>query len=735
MDNTGAITDFPDASVYTDDHALRQHQLRTRQLIAAARRRADGTSADGEAAQDIEIPSEWKMIRDVEPHAWQRECAAKWMKKRRGTVKVVTGGGKTLLALMIIQLLQNTVDPELRVVIVVPTIVLMYQWYDELLQHGNLPPQSIARLGGGYSDGFSPRTRVLIAVLASASQQLAKLVKKAEIGKHVLLIADECHRTGAKEMSQIFKTPRQWSLGLSATPEREGDMDAGYNKSLIGKKLGPIIYEFTLADALAAGLVPKFAINHFALPMTGDERARYEALSRSITDTMSQLKAQREMRPDGDFFAWVRSLATRSSGELGALAMRFVAETSRRRELLNRLASRHDAVIELIRREFAHNPGARIILFHESIEEVKRLFVRLDDLKYPVIAEHSELPDAHREDGLGLFRKGKAQIIVSARSLIEGFNVPAVDVGIIVASSGSVRQRIQSMGRVLRRHRGADGEEKTSCIHVLYAADSTEENIYGKLNWDETTGIDRNRYFRWDPPAEPVPQDGPPQTPLPGEMQIDPASLTPGKPYPGEYEGMELSCDNQRNVRNAAGQFASDTAELAEAVMQVKGSAGKFRVTPKRHFVLVRAPAGEEWETVFVTRLPRAPRFAEAKSDKGSKDEAVAWAAGATPGAPYGFGGLAPMIAELRFKQKSGGVISKRVPGGEVFARAGARAADPAMGADAERLITAIKSLQAGGKKIGRFDINEALHACYREEGQLYFLCALAKGLEFPEVR
>ena len=27
---------------------------------------------------------------------------------------------------------------ELRVVIVVPTIVLMYQWYDELLQHGNL---------------------------------------------------------------------------------------------------------------------------------------------------------------------------------------------------------------------------------------------------------------------------------------------------------------------------------------------------------------------------------------------------------------------------------------------------------------------------------------------------------------------------------------------------------------------------------------------------------------------
>ena len=735
MENTESNTDFPDESVFTEDHALRLHNLRSRQLIAAGRRRAVAPSAEGEEQPSDSIPSHWKMTQGVQPHTWQQQCVAKWMQKKRGTVKVVTGGGKTLLALMIAELLQNTVDSDLRVVIVVPTIVLMHQWYDAILHHSNLPPEAIARLGGGYTEEFSPRTRILISVLSSASRQLAKLVKKADVGKHLYLIADECHRTGAKEMSQIFKTERQWSLGLSATPEREEDMDAGYNKSLIGRKLGPIIYDFTLADALVGGLVPKFTINHYALPMTPQERARYEALSRSITDTMSQLRAHREMRPDGDFFSWVRSLAARNNGELGALAMRFVAETSRRRGLLNQLASRHDAVIALITREFAHNPGARSILFHESIHEVRRLFIHLDDLGFPVIEEHSELPDSHREEGLELFRKGKAQIIVSARSLIEGFNVPEVDVGIIVASSGSVRQRIQSMGRVLRRHRGAGGEEKTSCIHVLYAADSSEENIYGKLNWEETTGVDRNRYFLWNLPSDPVPQDGPPQTPLPSETQIHPDSLTRGKPYPGEYEGMELTCDNQRNVRNAAGQFAADTADLAEAVIQVKGSAGKFRLTPKRNFVLVRLPAAEEWETIYVTRLPRPLRFTDPKSGRGSKKEAAAWAASAVPGAPYAFGGLAPLLADLRFKQKAGGVISKRVPGGEVYARIGARASDPQMGADAERLLATIKSLQAAGKKIGRFDVNEALHAYYREAGKLYFLCAMQKGLEFPEVR
>ncbi len=171
--------------------------------------------------------------------------------------------------------------------------------------------------------------------------------------------------------------------------------------------------------------------------------------------------------------------------------MRFVSDTSKRRDLLNRIESRHAAVEKLLKDEFALNPGARVILFHESIDEVMGLFLRLRQMGLPAIAEHSELPGSVREDGLDLFRRGIAKIIVSARSLIEGFNVPAVDVGIIVASSGSVRQRIQSLGRVLRRHRGPNGEEKSSCIHVLYAADTSEEGLYSAKRPTENSTADR----------------------------------------------------------------------------------------------------------------------------------------------------------------------------------------------------------------------------------------------------
>lgn len=723
------------ATLFGDDERLNLHQLRLLEGMVTSDRKQFGEDAFPTLSESLSaIPEQWILTRGIQPHPWQHACVAKWKKKGKGTVKVVTGAGKTLLALFIIELLQNQEDKDLHVAIVVPTIVLMHQWYDVILEHGNLPAGTIGRLGGGYDEDFRDGRRILIAVLASASQGLQKLVKEAGVESHLLLIADECHRAGANETSRVFKAKRRWSLGLSATPEREDDDDEGYDKSLLGKQLGPIIYEFTLADALLAGLVPKFTINHYGLGMTVEERRRYEGLSRSISDAMSQLKSQREARTDGDFFSWARSVAARNQGELGAIAMRFVSDTSKRRELLNHLEARHDAVIQLIQREFAINPLARIILFHESIRDVKDLFAGLWKQGFKVIAEHSELAGSLREAGLELFRKGIARIIVSARSLIEGFNVPAVDVGIIVASSSSVRQRIQSLGRLLRRHRGPNGEEKTSCIHVLYAADSTEESIYGKLDWNETTGVDRNNFYRWDLAAEPQSQDGPPRTPLPTETQVDAAALEPGGKYPGQYEGAELTCDSQRNITDADGRYALDTGDLATALLKVKEAGGKFRLTPKCRFVLVRIPTvDDEWETLFVTRLAKPLRFDVPTRSRESNDEVVRWAQDARPGDTYPFIGLPVVDKGLRFKRKSGGVISKKVRGGEVFARGIDKAEDSRKGTDAMRLVTAIKQLHRSGKRISRIEINEARHMLFREAGQLFFIGSIEAGLEFPE--
>jgi superfamily II DNA or RNA helicase len=721
--------------LFGDSDALRLHQLRLLEWMNMAdQKRSVDQEQQVPPGEPVRIPEVWKLTKGVEPLPWQRQCMAKWQEKKgHGTVKVVTGAGKTMLALFMAELVQNTEDKDLRLAIIVPTIVLMDQWYDVILKHGNVPIEAIGRLGGGHLEDFNGGKRILVSVLASASERLPKVVKEANVEEHLMLVADECHHAGADEMSKALKTGCRWSLGLSATPERDDADDKGYNASLLGKKLGPIIYEFNLADALREGLVPKFTINHYGLSMNTGERQRYEALSRSISDAMSQLKAQRDPRSDGDFFSWARSMASRNAGEVGAIAMRFVSDVSKRRELLSHLAARGEAVLRLIEQEFSLNPDARVILFHESIADVMELFASLYQRGFEVIAEHSELPASYRETGLDHFRKGIARIIVSARSLIEGFNVPAVDVGIIVASSGSVRQRIQSLGRVLRRHRGPSGEEKTSCIHVLYAANSVEENIYSKVDWYETTGIDSNKFFLWNLDAEPQIQDGPPQTPLPNEEQISSASLQPGSKYPGQYEGLELSCDSHRNISNEQGQYAVGTAELAEAILKIKGGGGKFRMTPKKGFVLVRVPSDEEWETLYVTQLSKPLRFEVLTRKSASREQAIEWARGAKTGDPYPFAGLRVIDDSLRFKQKSGGVISKKVRGGEIFARSGDKATDAAKGAAAVRLVEAIKELQRAGKKVTRIQINEAEHVLHRAAGQLVFICDLRGELEFPE--
>ena len=104
------------------------------------------------------------------------------------------------------------------------------------------------------------------------------------------------------------------------------------------------------------------------------------------------------------------------------------------------------------------------------------------------------------------------------KSLIEGIDVPAADVGVSVASSSSVRQRIQSLGRVLRRQFDED-VSKLAEMHVIYVVDTVDEIIYAKEDWSDLTGEAANRYWVWplDPEAPPEPQDGPPLTPRPTE--------------------------------------------------------------------------------------------------------------------------------------------------------------------------------------------------------------------------
>jgi superfamily II DNA or RNA helicase len=376
------------------------HQLRLLEWLASQSPSEPKIEADADLAipKLTDLSDPWILTPGVQLWEWQQQCRDAWFANgRKGTVKVVTGAGKTILALAIVEALQNQQCRELRVAVVVPTIVLMNQWYDQVAEKSNLPATAIGRLGGGFQDSFSDQCRFLIAVLDTAQNKLPGIVARQHIGDRLLMIADECHRAGAPLMSRVLKTPRMASLGLSATPEREdGEEESAsdFAESLLGRELGDVVFELTLAQAVEIGVIPPYTIKHYGVDLTPAERAAYERLSRSVSDCRAELQNQAPPKAcrGGRFFGWVQRAAKDDSHDTSGTAVRFLAETSQRKELLYGAEARYQAVTQILSREFSSNPDTMAILFHESISSVNELFVRLREERYPVVLDHSKLP-------------------------------------------------------------------------------------------------------------------------------------------------------------------------------------------------------------------------------------------------------------------------------------------------------------------------------------------------------
>ena len=709
----------------SQDERLTLHQLRLLDWAEGYSKRESSVETNLSTVKEQEhwLPASWTLTRNIQLDPWQEDARDSWFAAgRRGTIKVVTGAGKTIVALAIAEQLQHE-NPDLRVAIVVPTIALMNQWFDTLRERSDLPESSLARLGGGHSDDLDEPRRIIVTVLASARRELPATTKKWGVGKHLLLVADECHRAGAPEMSAVFQTPRQYSLGLSATPERddgtEADSTAEYATSMLGQEIGPIVYEMAFAEAIQLGVLPPFEIHHLGLTLSPAEARRYEALSRSINEARRELMSASPSARNysGErLVAWARRTSARGRPHLSHLAFRFLNDTTRRKQLLYHAESRVAATRQLVHQSLGETSDARIILFHESIAEVVSLYNLLRNDGFPVVMEHSQLPAQLREETLELFRAGTAKVIVSARSLIEGFNVPEADLGIIVASSSSPRQRIQSVGRVLRNYRNRDGETKTSRVCVLYIRDSVDEHIYEREDWDNLVGLDRNRYFQWNPPEQPVEVRDPPRTAVPKENDIDFGGLSFGDEYPGRYEGNEFSTDSQGNVTDPGGLVVVNPQGVPVLVQRLKGQSGRFRVTTRKAAVLVRIQTEEnEWTTLYGGILAEPFEFGIESCPAESVDIARL-----VPGDPYP--GPIHAAVEFRFRQRRGGVISKRVSGGEAFAH----------GPAADRLTSALRDIGHSQRPPSRVYVNELGHAFWRKEGLPHFLAALDGQLEFP---
>ena len=193
---------------------------------------------------------------------WQEKAFPLWWSNKRGIIKVVTGGGKTFFA---IHCLKKYLEehPNKYILIVVPSIALLDQWYESLSQY--FKDKEISLNGGG--EQTSSITKICITTIDSL-KNIISLVR----ADSSLLIVDECHKIGTEKRGEMLTNDWHATLGLSATPERDYD-DNFY--IIIKKILGDIIFDYDYIDAREDEVIVNFNLLYGYAALLPEEENNY----------------------------------------------------------------------------------------------------------------------------------------------------------------------------------------------------------------------------------------------------------------------------------------------------------------------------------------------------------------------------------------------------------------------------------------------------------------------------
>lgn len=371
---------------------------------------------------------------DKHPRDYQREAIDAWEGcHRRGVVVLPTGTGKSFLAQLAIL---RAARPAL---VVVPTLDLLAQW---ALQLRSAFRCSVGLLGGGSHD-LQPIT---VATYDSAQMRMDQIGNRFG-----LLVVDECHHLPGAVYSQLAKfSIAPYRLGLTATPERMDGLD-----SLYGRLLGPICYRREITDLPECEVLSPYDTITLETQLDSDEQDEYRRAHECYINFVRQNRIDfSSPRGWGIFLQSCFRMPGGREALDAYLAQKRIARTSRAKlrqlwELIK--IHRHD----------------RVIIFtadNATAYQIGNLF------RLPVITHHTR--SAERCAFLSGFRDGLFQILVTSKVLNEGVDVPAANIGIVMSGSGSIREHVQRLGRILR-----PAPEKTALLYELVSTGTSETYV------------------------------------------------------------------------------------------------------------------------------------------------------------------------------------------------------------------------------------------------------------------
>ncbi len=365
-------------------------------------------------SEELKLP--YKINFNGKLRDYQKEALDKWFEKgMKGIIALPTGSGKTVIAIAALAKLSE------RTLIVTYTKEQMFQWKDMITRFTSVNPNIV----GLY---YSEEKR--IAPITISTYQTAYRKVKILSKYFSFLIIDECHHLPSEKFKHIalnmFSLKR---MGLSATVIRED----GKHEELF-PLMGGIAYHKTPSELSVQGYLAPYVIYQVEVDLTPKELKEY----------FETLKLYKELS-GGKKFEELLELAKRGD-EKAQMALKV---HSKLRQIVHKAEAKKKAVKNIVEKELKR--GSKIIVFTQYVDQAKELGKLLNA---PILV--GEVKTKVRRKILENFRESIERVLVVTTVGDEGLDIPDANVGIIVTGTGSRRQFIQRLGRLLRPSKGKE---------------------------------------------------------------------------------------------------------------------------------------------------------------------------------------------------------------------------------------------------------------------------------------
>jgi superfamily II DNA or RNA helicase len=343
---------------------------------------------------------------------YQKKAIENWITAgKKGCMILPTGSGKTIIAIKLIEIINSST------LIVVPTLDLMEQWTKFLSKY--FQKIEIGNIGGGIFN----ITGITVSTYDSA------YIRSSFIGnKFAFVIFDELHHLAApgyRTIAEQFTSP--YRLGLTATYEREDSLHLDFPRLV-----GGIVYQSSVSELARDKHLASFTVEKRYVKLLPEEEIEYQ-------------------KNYNQYLSYLHELGIRYS-QIGLQKLIMISGKNQyaRNALLARnkaldIALNSQSKIEELRKILSENPDRKTIIF---TQHNKLVYLISNKFLIPFITHKSSKQE--REDALNGFRDGRYRALVTSKVLDEGVDVPDAELGIIVSGTGSKREFIQRLGRLLR---------------------------------------------------------------------------------------------------------------------------------------------------------------------------------------------------------------------------------------------------------------------------------------------